>query len=118
MGVQGKDGRFKARLVAQGFSQQSGTDYDQTFCPVVWQELFRTLLAIAVEQAMELHYVDKTTAFLNGNLDEEVYQSGTVKRARRTWYVVCPKVSMDSSKLQDVGIPPSTSHTFKNPTLP
>ena len=65
--------RVKARLVAQGFSQKAGTDYDQNFCPVVRQESFRTLLAIAVEQGRELHHVDVTTAFLNGNLDEQVY---------------------------------------------
>jgi hypothetical protein len=78
-GGEGEVERFKARLVAQGFSQKAGTDYDQTFCPVVRQESFRTLLAVAVEQQMELHHVDVTTAFLNGKLEEEVYTRGILQ---------------------------------------
>ena len=65
--------RYKARLVAQGFSQKYGTDYDETFCPVVRLESFRTIIALAVQHGLKLHQVDVTTAFLNGELEEEVY---------------------------------------------
>ena len=65
--------RYRARLVAQGFSQKYGTDYDQTFCPVVRLESFRTLVALSVQHGLKIHQVDVTTAFLNGELEEEVY---------------------------------------------
>ena len=67
--------RFKARLVAQGFTQKFGTDYDETFCPVVRQESIRTLIALSVQHGLQLHQVDITTAFLNGDLEEEVFMS-------------------------------------------
>ena len=72
----GPDGlieRYKARLVAQGFSQKYRTDYDETFCPVVRLESLRTMISLAVQHGLKLHQVDVTTAFLNGKLEEEVY---------------------------------------------
>ena len=72
----GRDGaveRYKARLVAQGFNQRQGADYDETFCPVVRMESFRTLVALSTQHNLELHHVDVTTAFLNGVLEEEVF---------------------------------------------
>lgn len=63
--------RFKARLVAQGFTQKYGDDYDDTLCPVVRLESLRTVLALAVKHDLKLHQVDVTTAFLNGTLEEE-----------------------------------------------
>ena len=65
--------RLKARLVAQGFSQKFGLDYDETFCPVVRLESVRALIALSVQQGLQLHQVDVTTTFLNGQLEEEVY---------------------------------------------
>ncbi|KAK3719576.1 hypothetical protein QZH41_006798 [Actinostola sp. cb2023] len=65
--------RRKARLVAQGFSQKQGVDYDETFSPVVRFESLRTVIALSVKQELKLHQMDVTTAFLNGDLKEEVY---------------------------------------------
>ena len=67
--------RFKVRLVAQGFSQKFGLDCDETFCPVVRLESVHALVAFSVQQHLQLHQVDVTTAFLNGQLqlEEEVY---------------------------------------------
>lgn len=65
--------RYKARLVAQGFSQKLGLDYDETFSPVVRFESVRTVIALAVQNGLKLHQLDVTTAFLNGELQEEVY---------------------------------------------
>ena len=77
-GADGKVERYKARLVAQGFTQKFGTDYDETFCPVVRQESLRVLLALSAQYGLKLHQVDVTTAFLNGNLEEEVYMAQPV----------------------------------------
>ena len=65
--------QHKARLVAQGFSQIYGMDYDETFCPVVRPESVRTVIAFAAKNKMNLHQMDVSTAFLNGVLEEEVY---------------------------------------------
>ena len=65
--------RYKARLVAQGFSQKFGTDYDETFCPVVRLESLRTLISLSVQCGLKHHLIGVTTAFLNGELEEEVY---------------------------------------------
>ena len=72
-GADGLVERHKARLVAQGFSQKFGADYDETFCPVVRFESVRTVIALAVQNGLKLHQMDVTTAFLNGELEEEVY---------------------------------------------
>ncbi|CAB4008956.1 Hypothetical predicted protein, partial [Paramuricea clavata] len=63
----------KARLVAQGFSQTFGDDYDETFSPVARFESVRTVIALAAQHGLKLHQMDVTTAFLNGDLKEEVY---------------------------------------------
>ena len=60
---------FKARIIVQGYTQKYGTDYAETFCPVVCLESIRVLMALSVQRG---HQIDVTTAFLNGNL-EEVY---------------------------------------------
>ncbi len=65
--------RYKARLVAQGFSQKFGSDYDETFSPVVRFESVRTIIALAAQHGLQLHQMDVKTAFLNGELKEEVY---------------------------------------------
>ncbi len=66
-GADGTVERYKARLVAQGFTQK------QTFCPVVRQESLRMLIALSVQQDLKLQQVDVITAFLNGSLEEEVF---------------------------------------------
>ena len=65
--------RHKARLVVQGYTQQYGQDYDETFSPVVRFESLRTVMALSVQNGLKLHQMDVTTAFLNGELKEEVY---------------------------------------------
>ena len=67
--------RYKARLVARGFSQKYGIDYEETFAPVVRFASIRALLAYAVQNDMLIHQMDVVTAFLNGTLEEEIYMS-------------------------------------------
>ena len=65
--------RYKARLVAQGFSQVPGVDYFNTFAPVARLASIRTVLAIAAYEDLEIHQIDIKGAYLNGKLtDEEV----------------------------------------------
>ena len=69
----GKVERFKGRLVAKGFLQKYGIDYDETFSPVVRFSSILALLAFGVSRQMLIHQMDVVTAFLNGTLDEEIY---------------------------------------------
>jgi hypothetical protein len=65
--------RNKARLVAQGNSQQEGIDYTETFAPVARLEAIRILISFSVNQKIILHQMDVKSAFLNGYISEEVY---------------------------------------------
>ena len=69
----GKVEKFKARLVAKGFTQREGVDYEATFSPVSSKDSFRVIMALVAHFDMELHQMDVKTAFLNGDLKEEVY---------------------------------------------
>ncbi|KAJ9557526.1 hypothetical protein OSB04_012140 [Centaurea solstitialis] len=65
--------RNKARLVAQGYRQEEGIDYDETFAPVARLEAIRLFLAFAAHMNFKVFQMDIKNAFLNGKLNEEVY---------------------------------------------
>nr|KYP65681.1 Retrovirus-related Pol polyprotein from transposon TNT 1-94 [Cajanus cajan] len=100
--------RHKARLVAKGFTQKDDIDYKETFSPVSKKDSFRIIMALVAHYDLELHQMDIKTAFLNGNLEENVYMDQPVgfieegkehmvcklkksiyglKQASRQWYI-------------------------------
>ncbi|KAK8488101.1 hypothetical protein V6N11_019771 [Hibiscus sabdariffa] len=66
---------YKGRLVAKGFGQIHGVDYDETFSPVAMFKSIRILLAVAAFHDYEIWQMDVKTAFLNGKLEEDVYMT-------------------------------------------
>lgn len=68
----GKIQKLKARLVARGFSQTYGVDYNETFAPVSRHDTIRMILAVAAQKRWSLHQLDVKSAFLNGEISEEV----------------------------------------------
>ncbi|WVZ52525.1 hypothetical protein U9M48_003573, partial [Paspalum notatum var. saurae] len=87
--------RYKARLVARGFQQEHGRDYDETFAPVAHVTTDRALLAVASIREWSISQLDVKNVFLNGELREEVYMQpppgysvpeGMVCRLRRSLY--------------------------------
>ena len=69
----GSVSKYKARLVAKGYVQRHGVNYDEVFAPVARMETIRLVIAIAASQSWEIHHLDVKTAFLHGDLREEVF---------------------------------------------
>jgi hypothetical protein len=89
--------KHKAHLVARGFLQREGIDFDDAFAPVARMESVRLLLALATQEGWHVHHMDVKSAFLNGDLKEEVYvhqpsgfaipdKEGKVLRLRKALY--------------------------------
>jgi len=80
--------RYKSRLVAQGYTQVEGVDYNEVYSPVARFSAIRSLLAVANANDYEIHQMDVATAFLNGTLDYEIYMEqpiGFVDPDRPDW---------------------------------
>ncbi|CAL2249603.1 unnamed protein product [Prunus armeniaca] len=65
--------KHKARLVAKGYSQQPGIDFNKTFAPIARLDTIRTLVALAAQKKWKVFQLDVKSAFLNGELEEEIY---------------------------------------------
>jgi hypothetical protein len=67
--------RFKVRLMAKGFTQREGIDYNETFSPVLSKDSFRIIMTLVSHYNLELHQMDVKTTFLNGDLYENAYMA-------------------------------------------
>jgi Reverse transcriptase (RNA-dependent DNA polymerase) len=105
--------RYKARLVAQGYTQVEGVDYQETYAPVASMKAIRCLIAVSVELGLHLHQMDVKTAFLNGILEEDIYMKqpeGYIKDGQE--HLVCKlKRSLYGLK-QSPRVWNSVLHTF------
>jgi hypothetical protein len=70
---QGNIAKYKARIVAKGYVQREGVDFEEVFAPVARLDSVRLLIAMAAQEGWEVHHLDVKSAFLNGELEEEVY---------------------------------------------
>jgi hypothetical protein len=73
--AEGEVVKHKARLVAKGYVQKQGIDFEEVFAPMARLDTVRLILAIAANKGWQVHHLDVKTAFLNGELEEEVYVS-------------------------------------------
>jgi hypothetical protein len=71
--VDGTIEKFKVMLVAKGFKQKEGLDYFDTYAPVAKIATIRTLITLASIYKFDIYQMDVKTAFLNGELEEEIY---------------------------------------------
>ena len=86
--------RFKARLVAKGFAQRPGLEYDETFASTLKWSTLRTILAIAAIDDLEIECIDFSTAYLNGEIDKDVYMHQPEGFEEGIWSVNLARVSM------------------------
>jgi hypothetical protein len=88
-GVDGEVERYKARLVARGFTQTFGADYNETFAPVAKFVSIRCILALAAIEDMEIHQMEVKIAFLNGDLEKEIYMEQPEGFTQEGEHLVC-----------------------------
>ena len=81
----GEIDKYKSRLVAKGFNQIAGRDYDEVFAPTAQHATLRILVALAAWQRLDLDQMDVKTAFLNGDLEEEVFLRLPQELGGRVW---------------------------------
>ena len=61
------------RLVAQGFSQRPGIDYEETYSPVMDAIIFRFLISLAISEGLDMRLMDVITTYLYGSMDNDIY---------------------------------------------
>jgi hypothetical protein len=87
--VDGEVERYKARLVARGFIQTFGVYYNKFFSPIAKFVSIRYILALVAIDDMEIHQMDLKTAFINGDLEEEIYMEQHERFTHEGKHFVC-----------------------------
>ena len=87
--------RYKARLIAKGFTQNEGIDYNETFSPVSKKDSLHIIMTLVAHFDLELQQMDVKTTFLNGNLEEEVYKKQPEEFSSSGGEHLVYKLSMD-----------------------
>ena len=72
---EGRHKKYKAQLVAKGYTQREGVDYTDVFSPVIKYKTIRLVLALVAQFDWDLEKMDVTTAFLHGELEDEIYMN-------------------------------------------
>ena len=86
--------RYKARLVAKGYSKKRGIDYDEVFSPVAIAESIQIVIAMAAQFKWNLQHLDVKSAFLNGEIEEEIYVNqpeGFIKKGKEDYVLKLKK---------------------------
>lgn len=114
--------QYRARLVAKGFTQKHGLDYDETFSPVVRHSTLRLLFALSVKLGLTITQLDVKTAYLNGHLKEDIYMcapegfvsamAGKVLKLKKAVYGLKQSALVWYEKVRDV----LCKNNFKNCT--
>ena len=97
---------FKAWLVAKGYTQKEGFDYEATFSPVAMIKSIRILLSIVVHMDYEIWQMDVKIAFLNGSLDETIYMvqlEGFIAKGQKMKCASCKSPFIDLSMHRGLG---------------
>jgi hypothetical protein len=82
--------RFKVRLAAKCSTQREGIDYNETFSPISCKDSFRIIMALVAHYDLELHQMDVKTAFVNRDLEKNVYMAqpkGFIMEGKNVWDV-------------------------------
>lgn len=97
----------KARIVAKGYNQLEGIDFEEAFSPVTRMETVRLFLAVGIQRGWCIYQLDVKMVFLNGELKEEVYvkqRRGSQLNEKRSKSIGFTRLSMDSGKPLEPGI--------------
>lgn len=118
--------RFKARLVARGFEQEFGIDFEEVFSPVLKHNSLRMLMAMAAALDLEIQQVDVRTAFLHGELTEDVYiyppegtnyPEGTILKLKKALYGIKQAPRVFNQTLIDHLLSLGFSQSIKDPCI-
>jgi Reverse transcriptase (RNA-dependent DNA polymerase) len=94
-----RNGVFRARLVACGYSQIPGIDFNESFAPVINDVSFRIMLISKLIWNLKACVIDKETAFLHGDLQEEIYMN--IPEGMNSNPILMIVCSMDLFKVQE-----------------
>lgn len=108
----GKVVKHKTRLVMKCYIQEHGIDYDEVFALITRLEMVRLLLALCAKNSWEVHHLDVKTAFLNGDISEEVYVAqpkGYMKKGQERLVYKLSKALYGLKKVPRTGMPNLTA---------